>query len=80
MKSIESIDKTAKSIGAFDSINYGVYYDCVIKSSVFLIQWAHRRWTYRLPDRRIDERTFTAMYRASVALRGKKNRILDLYS
>ena len=23
MKSIESIDKTAKSIGAFDSINYG---------------------------------------------------------
>ena len=25
MKSIESIDKTAKSIGAFDSINYGVY-------------------------------------------------------
>jgi len=24
MKSIESIDKTAKSIGAFDSINYGV--------------------------------------------------------
>jgi len=26
MKSIESIDKTAKSIGAFDSINYGVYY------------------------------------------------------
>jgi len=26
MKSIESIDKTAKSIGAFDSINYGVYW------------------------------------------------------
>jgi len=26
MKSIESIDKTAESIGAFDSINYGVYY------------------------------------------------------
>jgi len=25
MKSIESIDKTAKSIGASDSINYGVY-------------------------------------------------------
>jgi len=25
MKSIESIDKTAKSIGAFDSINYGVW-------------------------------------------------------
>ena len=25
MKSIESIDKTAKSIIAFDSINYGVY-------------------------------------------------------
>jgi len=25
MKSIESIDKTAESIGAFDSINYGVY-------------------------------------------------------
>ena len=25
MKSIESIDKTAKSIGAFDSINHGVY-------------------------------------------------------
>jgi len=25
MKSIESIDKTAKSISAFDSINYGVY-------------------------------------------------------
>ena len=25
MKSIESIDKTAKSIGTFDSINYGVY-------------------------------------------------------
>jgi len=25
MKSIESIDKTAKSTGAFDSINYGVY-------------------------------------------------------
>jgi len=25
MKSIKSIDKTAKSIGAFDSINYGVY-------------------------------------------------------
>jgi len=25
MKSIESIDKTAKSIGEFDSINYGVY-------------------------------------------------------
>jgi len=25
MKSIESIDRTAKSIGAFDSINYGVY-------------------------------------------------------
>jgi len=24
MKSIESIDKTAKSIGGFDSINYGV--------------------------------------------------------
>jgi len=26
MKSIESIVKTAKSIGAFDSINYGVYF------------------------------------------------------
>jgi len=25
MKSTESIDKTAKLIGAFDSINYGVY-------------------------------------------------------
>ena len=25
MKSIQSIDKTAKSIGAFDSINYWVY-------------------------------------------------------
>jgi len=26
IESMESIDKTAKSIGAFDSINYGVYY------------------------------------------------------
>jgi len=30
MKSIESIDKTAKSIGAFDSINYGVYYRLMV--------------------------------------------------
>jgi len=28
MKSIESIDKAAKSIDAFDSINYGVYSRC----------------------------------------------------
>ena len=33
MKSIESIDKTAKSIGAFDSINYGVYVNRVFNAS-----------------------------------------------
>jgi len=36
MKSIESIDKTAKSIIAFDSINYGVY--CKISSDE-LMAW-----------------------------------------
>jgi len=28
---MKSIDKTAKSIGAFDSINYGVYFPAVQK-------------------------------------------------
>jgi len=36
VKSIESIDKTAKSIGVFDSINYGVYPLCSIVISRML--------------------------------------------
>jgi len=34
MKSIESIDKTAKSIVSSDSIDYGVYYVVNVNSNV----------------------------------------------
>ena len=39
MKSIESIDKTAKSIGAFDSINYGVYWEEHLRNELFCVEW-----------------------------------------
>ena len=51
MKSIESIDKTAKSIGAFDSINYGVYCEPVKADELIEMligdQWPETSETYR---------------------------------